>query len=493
MKGSVRKLKQYDINQCFGNLMTSTSSPTLILNKAGKILNVNEAAIKLFNLNSTYIGYLTMDEPSNLNWAKFVKQLESDLRSEEIFNIQTASNEFEMMSFKCFYDPSTEEIVAQITTLNNDIAHELYVSQKQERSQFFNAYDHLPYAVIISDASGIILGLNKYAEMYLKIEKAQLLHKAHQHIFDTFTLKKGQITAYLSKLMGEKHAKVHVIDETQVITPCYYEISSIFDEYNNIIVTVINDETEKKQLQHKVEHQQALNVVGQMAASIAHEIRNPLTSLKGFTELLKLNADEESRMYLSVIDSELQRMEQILSELLVLSKPTSTKVELIELNNIVKQVIEFMLPDALMKNIMIQYISPSTQIYIGGNENRLKQVFMNLIKNAMESMNNGGTITVEMNAIDCSIVELLIKDEGAGMDSATLQNLFQPFYTTKSTGTGLGLAFVKKVIEEHEGVIGVNSELQKGTCFHLQFPIYTFNQMDNTIDVSTKDSAYLVT
>ncbi|MFJ8089807.1 ATP-binding protein [Lysinibacillus sp. NPDC095746] len=488
----MRKLKQNDINQCFGNLMTSTSSPTLILNKAGKILNVNETAIKLFNLNSTYIGYLTMDEPSNLKWAKFVKQLENDLRSEEIFNIQTNGNEYEMMSFKCFYDPNTEEIVAQISTLNNDIAHELYVSQEQERSQSLNAYDHLPYAVIISDASGIILGLNKYAEMFLRTEKSLLLHKAHQHIFDAFTLKKGQITTYLSKLMGEKHASIHVVDETIVTSPCYYEISSIFDEYNNIIVTVINDETEKKQLQHKVEHQQALNVVGQMAASIAHEIRNPLTSLKGFTELLKLNADEESRMYLSVIDSELQRMEQILSELLVLSKPTCMKVELLELDHIVKQVIEFMLPDALMKNVMIQYISPSTQVYIGGNENRLKQVFMNLIKNAMESMNNGGTITVEMNVIDCANVELLIKDEGVGMDSATLQNLFQPFYTTKSTGTGLGLAFVKKVIEEHEGVIGVNSELQKGTCFHLQFPIYTFNQMD-TMDVSTKDSAYLVT
>ncbi len=472
--------------------MKSTSSPTLILNKAGKILNVNEAAIKLFNLNLTYIGYLSMDEPSNLKWPKFINQLQSDLRSEEIFNIRTAGNDFEMMSFKCFYDPNTEEIVAQIATLNHDMAHELYVSQEQEKSQSFNAYDHLPYAVIVSDASGIILGLNKYAEMYLKIEKSQLLHKAHQHIFDSFSMKKGQITTYLSKLMGDKHANIHVVDETQVSSTCYYEISSIFDEYNNIIVTVINDETEKKQLQHKIEHQQALNVVGQMAASIAHEIRNPLTSLKGFTELLKLNADEESSMYLSVIDSELQRMEQILSELLVLSKPTSMKVELIELNHIVKQVIEFMLPDALMKKIMIQYISSSTQVYIGGNENRLKQVFMNLIKNAMESMHNGGTITVEMNVIDCALVELMVKDEGSGMDNNTIQNLFQPFYTTKSTGTGLGLAFVKKVIEEHEGVIGVNSEIQKGTCFHMQFPLYTFNQIDS-LDVSTKDSAYLVT
>lgn len=141
---------------------------------------------------------------------------------------------------------------------------------------------------------------------------------------------------------------------------------------------------------------------------------------------------------------------------------------------------------------MIQYIPSATGVFIGGNENRLKQVFMNLIKNAMEAMHNGGTITVEMNVIDCTIVELMIKDEGSGMDSKTIQNLFQPFYTTKSTGTGLGLAFVKKVIEEHEGVIGVQSEVQKGTCFHMQFPVYTFNQLD-PLDVSAKDSAYLVT
>lgn len=150
-------------------------------------------AIQLFNLNLTYIGYLAMDEPSNLKWAKFVKQLQCDLRSEEIFNIRTTGNEFEMLSFKCFYDPHTEEIVAQISTLTDDIAHQLYVSQVHEKSQSFNAYDYLPYAVIVSDASGIILGLNKYAEMFLKVESSQLLHKAHQHIFDSFTLKKGRL------------------------------------------------------------------------------------------------------------------------------------------------------------------------------------------------------------------------------------------------------------------------------------------------------------
>lgn len=141
---------------------------------------------------------------------------------------------------------------------------------------------------------------------------------------------------------------------------------------------------------------------------------------------------------------------------------------------------------------MIQYIPSVTEVYIGGNENRLKQVFMNLIKNAMEAMNKGGTITVEMNVIDCTIVELMIKDEGSGMDNNTIQNLFQPFLHDEINRDRTGPCFREKVIEEHEGVIGVQSEVQKGTCFHMQFPVYTFNQLD-TLDVSAKDSAYLVT
>ncbi|EKU42269.1 sporulation kinase A [Lysinibacillus fusiformis ZB2] len=151
MKGSVRKLKQNDINQCFGNLMKSTSSPTLILNKAGKILNVNEAAINLFNLNLTYIGYLAMDEPSNFKWTKFVKQLQNDLRSEEIFNIRTVGNEYEMLSFKCFYDPNTEEIVAQISTLNDDVAISYMLAKHmRERNHLMPTITYLMLLLLVT-------------------------------------------------------------------------------------------------------------------------------------------------------------------------------------------------------------------------------------------------------------------------------------------------------------------------------------------------------
>ncbi|WP_264987394.1 PAS domain-containing protein [Lysinibacillus piscis] len=259
-------MKQNDINQCFENLEKSTSSPTLILNKLGKILIANEAAIELINANFAYMDRLIMDEPSTLKWEKFVNRLSNDIELTENFNIITDDNEYVMLSFHCVYEARTGRIVAQISKLHYGIVHEQYGYKRQRTAPTFNAYNHLPYAVIISDASGIICMLNDQAEMYLKIQKSQLLNKAHQHIFDTFSLQKEQITEYLAKLMGEKHASIHVVDETANRQICYYQISSIFDEYNNIIVTVIQDETEKKELEHEIEHQQALNVVGQMAA-----------------------------------------------------------------------------------------------------------------------------------------------------------------------------------------------------------------------------------
>ncbi|MFJ7950920.1 ATP-binding protein [Lysinibacillus sp. NPDC096418] len=474
--------------------MTNSLLPIFILSSSRKILQVNEPAIQQFKLNLAYNGFLAMDEPSNMKWTRFVKHLKYIKEAEETFYIRTANNEYELVRFKCHYHVKNEEIVAHATILNHldDTAYDLYFTQEDNRYPLFSTYDKIPHGIILTNANDMIFDLNKHAAMYLKREKSQVLDSAHKSIFDSFNLKDSELSYYFSKLTEEKFATIHVVDQSQSNRALYYEISSVFDCKKNLIVTTLLDETEKIELQQKVEHQQALNVVGQMAASIAHEIRNPLTSLKGFTDLLKIDATEDAQMYLSVIDSELQRMEQILSELLMLSKPANINVELLEFDKIVQNVIEFMMPDALMKNVMIQFISSPMTVLIEGNENRLKQVVLNLIKNAIESMYNGGTVKIEMCINRGSLLELSITDEGSGMTNETIENLFQPFYTTKTTGTGLGLPFVKKVIEEHNGEIVIESELKKGTRFSLHFPIYSFDPLD-TLSPNEKDSNYLVT
>lgn len=490
----MKNVKQKNITQCFDNVLKNSLFPILLLSSTRKILQVNEQAIQEFNLNLAYNEFLSMDEPSNLKWSRFVKHLKYIKEAEETFFIRTACNEYKLVQFKCHYHDKNEGIIAHATILNHvdDTAHDLYFPQEDNRFPLFSTYDKIPHGIILTNANDMIIDLNKHAAMYLKKEKVHLLNKAHRSIFESFSLKDNELSFYFSKLTEEKFASIHVVDHWQPRKPLYYEISSVYDSKKNLIVTTILDETEKIELQQKVEHQQALNVVGQMAASIAHEIRNPLTSLKGFTDLLKIDATEDAQMYLSVIDSELQRMDQILSELLMLSKPANINSELLEFGKVVQHVIDLMMPDALMKNVMIQFSSSSMTVLIEGNENRLKQVVLNLMKNAIESMYNGGTIVVEIRVNSSSLIELSIADEGSGMTSETIENLFVPFYTTKTTGTGLGLPFVKKVIEEHNGEIIIESELKKGTRFSVQLPIYSFDAID-ALNSNVKDSNYLVT
>ena len=477
---------------CLDTVLQDSLSPIIIINSSREILQVNELAKQQFNL--IYPAILEMDGPSKIKWARFIKHLKYKKEAEETFYVRTTNHDFKLTRLKCKYQVKSDEIVVYATILNvsDETAYELFFSQEDHPFPSLSIYEKIPHGIILTNANGMIIDLNKRAAMYLKKEKSQLLDHSHKCIFESFSLKTNDLSSYFSKLTEEKCSTIHTTDSSKPLKPLYYEINSWNDCENNLILTTIFDETEKIELQQKVEHQQSLNIVGQMAASIAHEIRNPLTSLKGFTDLLKVDATNDAQMYLSVIDSELQRMDQILSELLMLSKPANINTELLEFNKVVQQVIDFMMPDALINNVIICYNPSPITFLIEGNENRLKQIVMNVIKNAIESMCSGGTIHVQMCVSGSALLELSITDEGSGMSSETIDNLFQPFYTTKTTGTGLGLPFVKKVIEEHNGEIIIESELKKGTRFSLFLPVYSFDSIDN-LDTNDKDANYLVT
>ncbi|SOC35151.1 sensor histidine kinase [Ureibacillus acetophenoni] len=224
-------------------------------------------------------------------------------------------------------------------------------------------------------------------------------------------------------------------------------------------------------LQEKTDHQNNLQLIGQMAATIAHEIRNPMTSINGFIELLKMNSTEENKKYLSIMKSELDRMEQILSEILHLSKPVERKYELISVANIANEIKEIMTPLADFHKIKIVLnIKNHSHSNILGNSTRIKQMLMNLVKNAIEEMDMGGTITITLKNVK-NKVQITICDEGRGIAKEDIPNLFQPFYTTKAEGTGLGLQIVKSVVEEHEGNIYVKSIENVGTSFVIELPL----------------------
>lgn len=234
-------------------------------------------------------------------------------------------------------------------------------------------------------------------------------------------------------------------------------------------IGIFKDITELQMEEDRVMQSEKLTTAGQLAAGIAHEIRNPLTSINGFVKLLR-SAERSNELYFEIIESELKRIELIVNELLVLSKPQSVHVSgPIDVFAIMEQIITLMKVQAALKNIEIIPHYPMAPVFVQGEVNQLKQVFINLLKNAMEAMNQGGTITLDIlhNAQE---VQIIVQDEGIGMTQEQIQSLGQPFVTTKDTGTGLGLMITKNIIHNHGGTMNVESIPDHGTTFTIHLP-----------------------
>ncbi|WP_175989133.1 ATP-binding protein [Bacillus sp. Marseille-Q1617] len=214
---------------------------------------------------------------------------------------------------------------------------------------------------------------------------------------------------------------------------------------------------------------QKLSVAGQLAAGIAHEVRNPLTSINGFLQLLRDDADEKTREYLEIVFSEIKRIELVLSELLIVAKPQSVTYKRINIVETLDHVARLLNTNAILYNIEIQTAFQKQELYIKGDENQLKQVFINLVKNAIEAMPHGGNIMIQAGLNQYNKVEITFKDEGIGMKKQVLDKLGEPFFTTKTKGTGLGLTICLRILRDHSADINVQSEQGEGTTFSIRF------------------------
>lgn len=238
--------------------------------------------------------------------------------------------------------------------------------------------------------------------------------------------------------------------------------------YNKRMVKlIIRDITERKQSHERLLQSEKLNVAGQIAASVAHEIRNPLTSLKGFIKLMRKQG-VDSR-YLGIMETELERINGIAQELLYLGKPQLGERRRLPVRELLEQVVSLMESQAHMNSVSID-MEPGEEIFTVGDGNQLKQVLINLVKNAVEAMPQGGTVTVAARR-EPGFAALSIRDEGPGIPEELLDKLGSPFFSTKESGTGLGLMVCRNIIHEHQGMFQVESKTGAGTVFTVRLPL----------------------
>ncbi|MCJ7841794.1 ATP-binding protein [Lederbergia sp. NSJ-179] len=229
----------------------------------------------------------------------------------------------------------------------------------------------------------------------------------------------------------------------------------------------IRDLTDQKKAEEMMDRTEKLSVVGQLAASIAHEIRNPLTVIKGFIQILNQMGNIR---YLDLVLEELKRIEDIINDLLILAQPQSSKMEKLNVQELLESTIALFQSEALLHNIDIQTNIDLADPILQGEANRLKQVLINILKNVSEAMPDGGKIHLSARNLEDGRIEIRIKDNGPGIPEERMQNLGQPFYSTKEKGTGLGLMICQRIIKNHGGTMEIKSKVNEGTTINIVLP-----------------------
>jgi two-component system sporulation sensor kinase A len=239
-------------------------------------------------------------------------------------------------------------------------------------------------------------------------------------------------------------------------------------------ITQIQDITKRKEAEELLRKSEKLSAVGQLAAGVAHEVRNPLTAVKGFVQFL-LTKESENKEYYHIMLSEVEQIEFIISEFLVLAKPQMAKFKKEDIQKILQNVIALVDTKIIMNNVKIYLECDQDIPLIECDQNKLKQVFINILQNAIEAMPDDGNVLIIVKKEQSDKIQISFTDQGCGISEERISKLGEPFYSNKEKGTGLGLMISYKIIEEHQGRINVKSIVGQGTTFDVILPVLQNN------------------
>jgi len=241
-------------------------------------------------------------------------------------------------------------------------------------------------------------------------------------------------------------------------------------------VIILRDLTEIKRLQEKVRRSERLAAIGKLAAGVAHEVRNPLSSIRGFAQFLGhvLEDKPEEREYAEIMVKEVDRINNVVTNLLSFARPVKPDLVPTDLPKLLDHTVRLVEEDARLRNINIR-VSTSNglkKIYVDGNQ--ITQVMLNLILNALQAVESEGNITIEARMVDSNLLALSVEDDGPGIPPGNTNKIFDPFYSTREKGTGLGLAIVHMIVDNHGGEINLVSPIPgkgRGCRITIDLPI----------------------
>ncbi|MGD0035577.1 PAS domain S-box protein [Paenibacillus illinoisensis] len=349
---------------------------------------------------------------------------------------------------------------------------QMYEENRAVKEHLESIINQTADAIHITDLDGKVLRVNRaFEQLYgwrsrevenrrLKIippEAEEEMKQQHAQLIEGLS-----ITSNETVWMKKDGTRVEVSVSTAPVRDELGEITAL--------ISVSRDITSRNRMEELLRRSEKLTTVGQLAAGVAHEIRNPLTTLRGFLQLQQ-ETNKLNHRHLDLMLSELDRINLIVGEFLILAKPQAVHFQERDIRFILGDVISLLDSQAHLHGIEFVLNASSDSAMVHCEENQLKQVFINLLKNGMEAMPNGGSIRIRLDHDEeLNRVRIEIKDEGIGIPEEMMPKLGEPFFTNKESGTGLGLMVSQRIIQSHKGMMDIKSVMNKGTTVIIDLP-----------------------
>ena len=336
-----------------------------------------------------------------------------------------------------------------------------------------NVVERMPVGLVAMDGNGKILSFNQAAESTLRLPSDQVTGRnasevLPRHVLDMVTTLKDSTRTAIAKEFDCSFPDGRVV-------PLDVTLSSLKGEDGTVWGTIIlcRDLTEVQSLKREVETSRRLASLGRLAAGIAHEIRNPLSSIKGFATYFKERYRDNpgDQKTSEIMIQEVDRLNRVITQLLEFARPPVIQKKRASLQNLIQHSLKMIERQASAKQIQVISHLPSEIKEADLDPDGINQVLLNLYLNAVEAMDQGGTLSVSLYREERSPwVKIMVSDTGTGISKEDLEHVFDPYFTTKQTGTGLGLAIVHKIIEAHGGEVRAESEIGRGTSVSVLLP-----------------------
>lgn len=375
-------------------------------------------------------------------------------------------------------DYAHPHLMSLLSTIADSVERELMLRKQNSQLHILNQLlmETKYYGVLITDPAGNVVQMNDNMMRILNLNSANKRAYLGVPVFGI-----NEIGCYFRKVIEDREQRIGQELSITINGTIHYYILDVLPVYDlnckmTGVVGSLRDITDIKNTEELLRNTEKLVFAGQLAVSIAHEVRNPLTTVKG---MLQLCGQEAKLRHYNLIMSELERMNLIVSELMILGKPQAVQFKQEQCETILKEVLNVFGIQATLNHVMIRTERIHSQ-EITCDRNQIKQVFLNILKNSMEALPFGGNINIVLDVQDnCQVISFT--DNGLGMAGDVLARIGEPFHTTKLEGNGLGMMIVQKILDTHKGRMTISSDVGQGTTVTIYLPL----AINNNNNVST--------